>query len=203
MFEKNRMFIQTMDTSHVSIIDISIPSTWFDKYEHRDDGSLTIGINSSILTKMLNTRDKMQIVNIELKQDASDHLYMSFTSDTPQVFDKHFEIPLLDLEQDILSIPEAESQAEFSLKSSYFSALMNQLKHFGSNLDIECSEERILLISDSESNGKMQVNIDINDLSEYAIDEGEELKVSYSLKYLNNICSYNKDRKSTRLNSSH
>ena len=108
------------------------------------------------------------------------------------VFDKHFEIPLLDLEQDILSIPEAESQAEFSLKSSYFSALMNQLKHFGSNLDIECSEERILLISDSESNGKMQVNIDINDLSEYAIDEGEELKVSYSLKYLNNICSYNK-----------
>ena len=99
MFEPDRMFIQTMDTSHVSIIDISIPSSWFDKYTHKEEGSLTIGINSTILTKMLNARDKQQIVNIELKQDNADHLYMTFTSDMTQIFDKHFEIPLLDLEQ--------------------------------------------------------------------------------------------------------
>lgn len=191
-FEQDRMFIQTMDTSHVSIIDISIPSTWFDKYTHKEEGSVTIGINSTIFTKMLNARDKQQIVSIELNTDDSDHLYMNLTSDVPQLFDKHFEIPLLDLEQDIMTIPESDYQAEFTIKSGYFSSLINQLKNFGCNLDIECSEEHIYLAANSEESGKMQVNIDINDLDEYSIDEGEVLKVSYSLKYLNNICSYNK-----------
>lgn len=192
MFEPERMFIQTMDTSHVSIIDISIPSTWFDKYMHIEEGSFTIGINSTILTKMLNARDKQQIVNIELKQNDTDHLYMTFTSDMSQIFDKQFEIPLLDLEQELMTIPETEVQAEFTMKSSYFSSLINQLKNFGSNLDIQCSEENIILSANSQEHGKMQVNIDINDLNEYSIDEGEAINTSYSLKYLNNICSYNK-----------
>ena len=91
-----------------------------------------------------------------------------------------------------MSIPETDVQAEFTLKSSYFSSLINQLKNFGSNLDIQCSEEHIVLSASSGEHGKMQVNININDLNEYSIDEGETLNTSYSLKYLNNICSYNK-----------
>jgi hypothetical protein len=36
-FEAERMFIQTMDASHISIIDISIPVRWFDKYHLQDN----------------------------------------------------------------------------------------------------------------------------------------------------------------------
>jgi DNA polymerase III sliding clamp (beta) subunit (PCNA family) len=46
MFEQNRMFIQTMDASHISIIEINIPARWFDEYILKENVSLTIGINS-------------------------------------------------------------------------------------------------------------------------------------------------------------
>jgi hypothetical protein len=63
---------------------------------------------------------------------------------------------------------------------------------FGDCIDIECSEEKIELKSFAEGMGKMSVNIDIEDLDSYAINEGEEMKLSFSLTMLNNICAYHK-----------
>jgi len=59
-------------------------------------------------------------------------------------------------------------------------------------MDIECSEEKIELNSLSEGLGKMSVNINIEDLDSYAINEGEVMKLSFSLTMLNNICAYHK-----------
>ena len=36
--------------------------------------------------------------------------------------------------------------------------------------------------------GKLKVNIPIADLNEYAIDEGEELDISYSLNHISKMC---------------
>ena len=38
----------------------------------------------------------------------------------------------------------------------------------------------------------MLVDINIEDLTEYSITEGEEMKLSFSLSMLHNICMYNK-----------
>ena len=37
LFEKERVFFQSMDSSRVSIFELYIPSNWFDTYEHTDD----------------------------------------------------------------------------------------------------------------------------------------------------------------------
>jgi hypothetical protein len=44
--------------------------------------------------------------------------------------------------------------------------------------------------------GKLKVNIPIDDLNEYAIAEGEELDISYSLNHISKMCL------STKLSSS-
>jgi hypothetical protein len=62
---------------------------------------------------------------------------------------------------------------------------------FGSNLNIVCSEE-ILEFNASGDTGKLKVNIPIDDLSEYAIAEGEELDISYSLNHIGKMCLSNK-----------
>ena len=63
---------------------------------------------------------------------------------------------------------------------------------FGDSMDIVCSEENIIMSSTTPEQGKMMVEIKIDDLTSFSIDEGETLELSYSLVYLHNICNYNK-----------
>ena len=192
MFETERMYIQAMDTSRVSIFEIMLPAAWFDKYEQTNAANTTIGINTVILFKILNTRDKMQEITIDYSEDNTDKLFIHFTSENKAEFDKHFEVALMDIESEIMQIPETEYQAEFSIGSTVFANIINQLKLFGDSLDIKCNEEKIELCSNSMEQGKMSVEIQMDDLTSFVIDEGGELQLSFSLTFMHNICLYNK-----------
>jgi proliferating cell nuclear antigen PCNA len=200
MFEKERMYIQSMDAARVSIFEIIIPATWFDTYAHNINSGVTIGLSSTMLFKVLSTRDKIQETRIMYEDDESDKLYINFTSvDNKSIFDRQFEMPLIELEYEIMVIPASESQAEFSIASSNFANIINQLKIFGDALDIDCNEERILLTSVSQEFGKMLVTINIDDLTAYSINEGESMNLSFSLNHLHNICMYNKIAKEVEI----
>jgi proliferating cell nuclear antigen PCNA len=194
MFEKERMYIQSMDTARISIFEVAIPASWFDEYIHTMDQGITIGVCSSILYKILNTRDKVQETRLSYDPvTATDKLEIHFTSpDNKSVFDRQFEMPLLDLEYEVMAIPETDSQAEFSISSTNFANIVNQLKIFGDTLEVECDEERITLNSVSQESGKMTVKINIDDLTTFSINEGETLRLSFSLANLHNICMYSK-----------
>jgi proliferating cell nuclear antigen PCNA len=201
LFEKDRMFIQSMDSSRISIFEISLPKEWFDTYElskgiQPENDSVkpvTLGIHSSILFRVLSARDKTQEIHFNFNSNENqDVLNIHFTGNNKTEFDKHFEISLLDVDLELMSIPESEPQAEFSISSFHFANIVNQLKMFGDNLDVHCCEEKIMLCSNSIEQGKMFVEIKIDDLSSFIIDEGGNIKMSFSLNSLHNICLYNK-----------
>jgi len=194
LFEKERMYMQTMDGARVSIIEMELPYQWFDVYEHKSATTITLGVNATILYRVLNSREKTQSIRITYggENGSCDKLHIHFTSDNRAEFDKFFEIPLIDLDTDILGIPEIECEAEFALSSPHFSSVINQLQMFGDTMDIECNENKIMLGSTSLESGKMHVEIKIDDLNTFAINEGGNLNVSFSLQYLHNICLYNK-----------
>jgi proliferating cell nuclear antigen PCNA len=193
MFEAERLYIQSMDSSRVSIFEITLPNTWFNEYTLFENKPFTIGVNSSLLYRILNTREKSQEMKFIYDTTGnSDKLFINFTSDNKAIFDKEFELPLMELDCDIMAIPNFESNAELSISSQNFSNIVNQMKLFGDTLDVECSEENIVLNSVSQENGKMRVIINIDDLTTYSINEGERVKLSFSLNILHNICLYNK-----------
>ena len=179
-----------MDNSRVSILEINIPSEWFDVYEIT--AGITIGINASIFYRVLNSREKSQILQIKYKNENNDKLNIHFTSENKDEFDKYFEISLIEIDSETMDIPEIEYQAEFTIGSANFANIINQLKTFGDSLEINCSEEKILLTSSSLDQGKMSCEIKMDDLTSYAIEEGESIKSGFSLNYLHNICLYNK-----------
>ena len=208
LFEKKGIYVQTMDNTRVSIFELTIPSEWFDSYCHKENSAITIGLSSSLLFKILNTRDKAQSIHIEYNTD--DKLAIKFTCvnnqnsgdkkpETKTVYDKHFEIPLIDISEEHMEIPEIDFQAEILLPSSIFASIIQQLKLFGESLDIQCNEEKIMLCSNSIENGKMFVEINIDDIEEFSINEGENIELSYSLNYLNNICLYHKIAKNIEI----
>jgi len=192
MFMNERIYIQSMDSARVSIFEVFIPTTWFDVYEFSLDSGINMGINATILYKILCTRDKLQETHIHFDKDYDDKLNIEFTSENKAVFDKIFEIPLMEIESELMNIPDFESKADLSISSSNFANIISQLKIFGDALDIECNEENVLLTSISQETGKMLVKINIDDLTSYAINEDETMKMSFSLTHLNNICMYNK-----------
>ena len=131
-------------------------------------------------------------MRIYLESPTSDKLDISLVSEDSKVFDKHYEIPLIDIDNELMTVPDMEYQVEMSLSSVTFSTLIEQMKMFGSDFSISCSEENVQMSSQSQETGKMSVNVPIDDLSSYAIDEGETIDMSFSLSHLKNICLYSK-----------
>lgn len=126
------------------------------------------------------------------KDESAEGVVTEQQPTTKAYFDKHFELPLIDVEEELMQIPEMEHTAELTMQSAQLANIIAQLKMFGDSMDVQCSEERIALASTSQEQGKMYVEIGINDLSEFAIDEGADLSLSFSLSYLKNICAYNR-----------
>jgi proliferating cell nuclear antigen len=188
-FSAERMYIQTMDPSKVSILEIFLPKTWFDEYEITS--AIQIGVHSNYLYKILNTRESSQELILSFDNDQ-DYLCIEFTSEQKAVFNRRFELPLIDVDVDLMEIPDIDTHADFSMSSANFINIINQLKIFGDSVDIHCNEDKLTLTSNSQDNGKMTVDIGIDDLTEFAIQEDVELSLSFSLTFLHNICLYSK-----------
>ena len=193
MFEKNRVYAQGMDSSHISIFELYIPSEWFDVYEHPGEGNIMVGLSVALFFRILNTREDLQDIHIKHNPDDGDKLLIDFLTKTKTAaFDKHFELPLIELDSEMMEIPATDYQAEFSLDSYIFANIVGQLKQFGADLHIKCGEDEIRLISNSQEAGNMSVVVPIDDLSLFAINEGETLHLSFSLSHLVNICAFHK-----------
>jgi len=215
-FNDEKMFVQTMDASKVSVLEVSIRSSWFDFYSCQYD-SVKIGINTNVLHKILSSKEKSQTIHFEysMEDGNEDKLLVNMLSsleDPPQsndesrvvknhrnVYDRYFEVPLVNLENDIMEIPDIEYEAEISLPSVNFAILIYQLKGFGDVLNIQCNENDIQFISKSLENGSMRVEIKIDELTGFSIIEGENINVLFGLQYLNTISSYSKISKTVEL----
>ena len=88
-----------------------------------------------------------------------------------------------------LQVPNVEYDAEFHMESGIFSNLMSQLKIFDEKIVISCNEENISLDAKGLE-GRMKVDINIDELDEFSINDGETITLSYSLLYINKISEF-------------
>lgn len=194
---EDRIYIQTLDSCKISLLEVIIPKSWFCVYSC--PVPVTLGIHTNIFHKILSSRDKAQTMHMYYDSIEQDKLYIDMESPMKTVFDRKFEIPLIELESEIMNITAIEYQADISLPSVNFAQLINQLRGFGETLQFVCNENKIEMISKSVEQGKMSVIVEIDDLSSYAIEEGKEIDVSFSLKCLHNLCSFSKTYKDVEI----
>jgi proliferating cell nuclear antigen len=188
-FKPEQLFIQTMDKSHICLSNIVIKSSWFSEYSVLGDGC-NIAIDTISFATMMNYAVKHNKVDIIYNSDGTDKLLINLLNSNKEIkdnFDHFFELPLMDTEQENLDIPQVDYDVEFTMESKKFSELISELMVFGPNLNIQCTEN-LLAFSSSGDNGKLKVNIPIDSLNEFAISEGEELDISYSLAHIGKMC---------------
>jgi proliferating cell nuclear antigen len=181
-FKNDGLFIQAMDKTHVCLANINIHSSWFSSYIVEEQCNLAV--NSIHFSIMMNHALKHN--KIELKynlEEEPDKLIINLFNNSAKSFNHLFELPLMDVEQDILEIPEVDYDVEFIINSNKMNELINDLNTFGTELTIACDENNLNLYS-SGDNGKLNIPINIDDLEEYSISEGLNTIMLYGLNHI-------------------
>jgi len=190
-FDPEHVYIQGMDYSHVAIFEVMIKKDWFNEYEC--ETQFNIGIHGSIFSKILATRDLVQHIVINCDNDNPDSMDLSFTHPSNS-FDKHFKMPLIDYESEMMSIPDTDYSVNMEIESKEWKKILDQLSNFGDSIHFECKEDSVHLIS-GNIEGKMDINILSDKIETYEVDEGCDMSSDFQLRYLQTMANFQKINK--------
>jgi len=187
---EDKWYIQSMDSHRVSVIELFLESSWFNEY-NIDNNNLTIGIHTNVMAKVISTIDKNQGILIEVEEDNVEKLYISYFTEDSSVTQKQFRIPLVDLDVDLMEIPEGMNNTiQFTLSYSSFADMSKQLLLFGESIQFDCKSDKITLSTSSDENGSMDILLNKKELVSYDFDT--DTKLEFSLAILNKINAYQK-----------
>jgi len=184
---EDKLYIQGMDNSHVCIYELFLVNTWFDIWDVQE--SKTYGVSLPIFNKILHICSEKQ--KIIITSETNDKLDIEFISDEKGEFNKYFAMSLFDIDIEMMSIPDQEYDVDMEMESKKFKSLIDELTNFNDTLSLVCSEEEVLLESESEE-GKMKVVINIDDIDLLAVVEDKTIEVSFGIKYISQMCQFYK-----------
>jgi proliferating cell nuclear antigen len=187
-FDTNNLHIQGMDKSHICLFDLNLKKEWFNEYDIQSKQDICFNANN--FYSIISIKSDGQ--SLVIKKNSDDVLSIELIhSEKNANYNKYFSMPLLDYEYDEMKIPTTDFDAEFSLPSKKVTDMLSQLSNFGDDINIKCAENYVDFKTNGSS-GEMRVNIPVDDMSSYAVVEGELLNLSYSLLYINKMCITNK-----------
>ena len=194
--KEDGIYAQGMDTSHVCLFEMSIKPDWFDNYMCTED--CIMGIQCEMLFKIISCIKEGQYIdmwyNVEKKGDK---LTIDLLGNS---YDKSFELSLIDIQSDMVELPEKEYSADIRFVSKDFAELINQLSIFGDKLKVKCSDD-ITLNSENEF-GKVDIRVKEEDIIEYMMEEGVEVESSFGIRFVNMITKFSNLNKEVVINIS-
>ncbi len=176
----DEIYIQIMDGSHVCLVDITFPSCWFSKFEC--DTPITISVMSNVLVKVLSMYTNDTIIEFSISENE-DKLEIHLLNDKQN---KHFELNLIEIDQELLSPIIVDTLLDFSIKSKAFDKYILELANFGEDVEIKCSNEKLFLESNNEE-GKYQIELEGENLEEFNVVENYIFSAKFPLKYISII----------------
>lgn len=178
MCSPENMFIQLMDSAHVCLVDINIPSTWFYNYESEN---YTFSVLSTILVKVFGMYTMDSLIEVFITNEDKINIHLIH-----ELQQKLFAIPLMDIERDIMAIPEKQTNLDFVMKTRCFDKYLNELSMFGEDVIIECCDDKLFLESTNHE-GNLKIEIKNETLEEFNVVENYSFKGGFCIKYIQYI----------------
>jgi proliferating cell nuclear antigen len=186
-FKEDGMYFRGLDHTHSCMIECALNKDWFDVYEYDDDEDVALAsFNAAVIQKVLKARHESQEIEIEIEGE-SDSLLISFTKGNN--FNKIFEIPLMNVDNQNMEMQEADTDVDLMMDSKKMEVLTTNLVNFNDDLKMNFTEEKIIFTANG-LDGSMSVEIDFDDVTEYAVGENTELTQTFNLKMLNQMCAF-------------
>ena len=175
--------LQTMDPSRVCLVDVRLPSSWFDNYKCVAASHLSTSL--VMLVKMLGCAESGQTALLhtcESKGEDAWNLVLFGGGDG--TFRKEFSLPLYNLEDDLMDIPAMEADVDFTLNAAHWAATLDQLSMFGETIGVACDDAgTTLTASETTAGTKMSCLIGLDDVGSYEACE-ETIKLHFAAKLL-------------------
>ena len=194
-FEKDKLYIQSIDKSHICFANIEIKNNWFSEFDCSTNHKISVdSTHLAILMSYALKHNKLELKfheeGEEGQENKADKLCINFLSSKENKggFEHFFELNLIDVNEYSLEIPTVDYDVEFTIPSKKLVDVLLELNTFGSDLNIKCSETLVELNANGDFT-KLKVNIPIDDLDEYVINEGEDINLSFSLNHLSKMCA--------------
>jgi proliferating cell nuclear antigen PCNA len=187
-FEESRVYIQTMDKSHVCLSNIIIDKSWFSTYEIQQSNSIVVdALHFCMIVSQVLKNSRLEM---KFEDEAEpERLYINLLNnkENKDGYDHFYEIQLIDLDQEVLEIPEVDYDVDMKLETKKMVEMVSELALVGPDLSIVANEDVLEFHAQGDS-GKLKINIPIEHLNEYAIGEGSKLNVSYSINHIGKMC---------------
>jgi len=182
---QDKLMLQAMDSSHVSLVHLVLNKTGFDHY--RCDKSQALGLNLPNVAKILKCAENKDTVTLK-STEGEDHLTMQFENDQADRL-SDFEMKLMDIDSEHLGIPETEYTCHVKMSSSEFQRIVRDMQVLGDTCTIAADKEGVKF-SVSGDMGKGCVTIRQNEAIDNKDDATvikleEPVELTFAMRYLN------------------
>eukprot|EP00178_Gracilaria_changii_P025542 TRINITY_DN78693_c0_g1_i1.p1 TRINITY_DN78693_c0_g1~~TRINITY_DN78693_c0_g1_i1.p1 ORF type:complete len:280 (+),score=56.50 TRINITY_DN78693_c0_g1_i1:277-1116(+) len=178
--------LQAMDTPHVCLTTMTLRSQAFEVY--RCDRPLSMGINLSSFSKILKCagpKDSVKIVANDEGADCAEFIFENESADRIA----HFELKLMDIDSEHLSIPEdSDYEAIISMPSQEYRRIFSDLSIIGDTITIEITKNTACFSVEGDiGNGSLNLaqSESADDKNAVTINVKEPVKMTFPGKYLN------------------
>ena len=190
MINHERLYIQGLDSSHIIIFDLHLSTDWFETIEVDSESNFDFGLHTGILSKILNVKSETQKMRIYNEENSMDKLGIDFIEGDANDYDKFFEIPLMDIDNDLLEIPETDYDASIIMETKNYKSIIDDFNGLEfQNLNIKCNDEDVKFSCEA-SHGNMELCVKESQIYSYEVVEGSEIKNYYNLNFLVKICQF-------------
>lgn len=180
--DEKGIYAQGMDSGHVCLFELNIGAEWFDKYVCTEPCSM--GINCEMLFKIISCIKEGQ--HIDMKHNPlKPKLSIDLLGNS---YDKSFELSLIDIDTQMVELPDKEYTADIRFVSKDYAELINQLSIFGNKLKI-CCDDNIILNSENEF-GKVDITVKEEEIIEYMMEEDSSIESYFGIKFVNMITKF-------------
>lgn len=185
--DQSGVYLQAMDSSHVALVSFLLKQNFFESYECERNISLGININS--MSKILKCASNDDLLIMEAKEPM-DTLIFQFRSKREHKI-SNFELRLMNLDIEKLSIPETEYSCVIEIPCTEFSKICHDLFAIGDVLTISCTRKGVDFIIDGDL-GTANIRLKQKSLNDENSQDAYTTKIkitnpvsqSFSLRYL-------------------
>lgn len=175
-FTQTGLHCQSLDDSQIAVFILFIKKESFEKYEFNSNSSILIGLKiESLIDKVFGKCDKNDSLIIKY---INDNNLVELTIKGHRQFT--FKLKLIELDKELINIPEIEFVCELTLESSGLNDIINHMGKNGDFLQIKTTKDTIILQTDSDE-GEGIYTLDSSDAK---IDCDDNAKITVMLKYL-------------------
>jgi len=176
---------QSMDSSHVSLVSVTLNAKGFEEFACDDD--CTLGMNLTNLNKILKCSGSKDSMTISAKD--TENVRFKFENEAGDQ-ESEFELKLMTVEEDHLQIPETDYKCIVTMPSSQFATICRDLKEIGEAVKIAATKNGVVFTCTGDigsANLLLKQNETAEDEKAVKIQMEEPIEQQFALRYLSSF----------------